>query len=66
MRPRVDVESRLKVLRKKPFHVGEDLGAISTLLWILEDWDWEVEKANLESRLKVIEGQYSKAPINMS
>ena len=64
MRTRQEVESKLKELRRKSFHTDLDLGQISILLWIAESWDWEIEKAQLESRLKVTEVQSNKGAVH--
>ena len=61
---RQQIEERLKSLRKQSIHTDNDLGQISCLLWILENWDWEVEKAQLESRLKVTEVQNNKGAVH--
>lgn len=55
---RQQLEEKLKALRKQRIHTDSDLGQISILLWILEDWNWETEKAILESRLRL------NSPIN--
>ena len=64
MRTRQEVESKLKELRRKSFHTDLDLGQISILLWIAESWDWETEKAQLESRLRVTEVQSNKGAVH--
>ena len=61
---RQQIEERLKLLRKQ-HQTDYDLGQISCLLWILENWDWEVEKAQLESRLKVTGVQNNKGPVHL-
>lgn len=48
---RQQIEERIKSLRRKSFHTENDLGQLSILLWLIEDWDWETEKAILESKL---------------
>ena len=52
---RQQLEEKLKILRKLKIHTDYDLGQISILTYILENWDWEIEKANIMQGIHILQ-----------